>query len=187
MGLIALPLIFATLYFQLTKTEPVTVFTDILRSIRTLYGTDDPQKEVLILKQLMDTMSGYKTVTFFDNVITHATNALIVAGILLLFVEGRRMKLSEEEHNAQKKELVANIWRGISNLLIPAKIVEQLESLLYYKVIRTNCKYTITFKPLPDVVDPNSIPKGIEYIVVQRALRFSALNISEGPVKRNST
>lgn len=177
-GLVVLPLLLTSVYFQLTKSDPAEAFLGILKTIRVEYNIDDSKKEGVILKQLMDTVSGSKTHTFIDTVITHATNALIVAGILLIFVEHRRMRLIEEQHRIHKTEIATSVFRSMSNLMIPDQIVKQLESLLEYKVIKTNCRYTITFEALPGEILADSIPKGLQCILVRRALRFKALNIS---------
>jgi hypothetical protein len=183
--LIIIPILAAALYFQLTKTDPLTVYTQISKNVRDIYNNDDPQKEALVLKQLMDTESAYKTHDFIDRIVIHAANAMAVAGILILLVEYQRMKLSREEHEVHKKELVANVWRGISNLLIPDPICDQLDSLLKYKVVRTNCEYTIIFKPLPTDTRRSSIPEGYNYILLCRALQFDALNISADSIKES--
>lgn len=62
--------------------------------------------------------------------------------------------------------------------MIPDKLIDQLEAMMDYKVIRTNCKYTITFEEVPANIQLDPIPGDHEYILLQRALRFSAQNIS---------
>jgi hypothetical protein len=132
-------------------------------------------------------------------VLEHFAEALFLAGIMIIFVEGPTHFIfgkleSIERASAEVKEtektdklihlftekseqLSAATWQAIFNRMIPREIGDGIVHMLKEEVCRLRPRYTVTISNR-DYVD---VPDG--YVVVTRKLRYGLKNISGHPLK----
>src|SRR5690349_14343 len=79
----------------------------------------------------------------------HLAIAFVVAGTVIALIEIRAQQAAEEENEKFRKQILSNAHQALYERLVPPEVFAEINNILHTDIVRSNCKYVITFLP-PD-------------------------------------
>jgi hypothetical protein len=100
----------------------------------------------------------------------HLAIAFVVAGTVIALIEIRAQQAAEEENERFRKQILADAHRALYGRLVPPEVFAEINSILHTDIVRSNCKYVITFLP-PDKAMPD------DSFIVRRQVAYTVTNL----------
>jgi hypothetical protein len=185
-ALIAVALVLVSLYlYGISDENPQKLDSEVSHVLQQLQTTADPEHRGLILEELMRSRNEY----LHDQEIEHLAEALLLAGMMILTVEGLTRFIASKEvwenSNNLTKEIVKqadrvseNVWKAIFQRMVPAPVAIEVEKLLRSDVCRIRPQYTLVLSRF----DYTDIPEG--FVVSRRQLIYRLFNLTGEPLER---
>jgi hypothetical protein len=131
--------------------------------------------EIAIETAVIDALAGDTRYSALREGVLHLGLACLVSAAVIITVESVSRRRFRSEVRTSRKRIARDVWKAIFERDVPRKIVDEVRSILSEKVVKEDCRYTITLLPPYEGMSPGSM-------VVRRDLAYNLRNISFGIV-----
>ena len=155
------------------------------KSASVLLKTTSPQTNIVpepAQHLLPEPNSGNKV--FDESLIEEIGIALVVAGLIGLFVENTLRKREEKRHIHEQKELADNVFRFVLGSFAPSWITRELLELFRIQAMRSNVKICYTFEEALDLKPVKFGSKQVscdDLVKVTFTIRYTLKNLTKSP------
>ena len=109
-----------------------------------------------------------------EELFVHIAIALLVAVILVLLVDASSAAEIERRVERYIGSVAESVWAAVLRRVLPEGIAREIDEVSRTRVIKRDCRYTLTFcRPYPGLGD--------DQIVLRRELVYELENITSGP------
>lgn len=84
--------------------------------------------------------------THLNRMLDHISIAFVVSGILILAVDIHLRRQTKKEIRQYRDEIGSDVWKAVSKRLLPDEIGIEIDGILKQDVIKSDSRFTITFK-----------------------------------------
>jgi hypothetical protein len=174
-GFSILLFIAAFILYLVTFQDPMLESREVSRILKTLDGlyvhqAENDEKRTVIMNELI-----HERQLDFSRVMSErAAEALILAGVMIIIVEGLTHYDASKRAQQDKEEISRNVWNAIFDRLVPEEIGAEIQRILKSDICRINPRYVVTLAHNPY----SDLPS--DHIIVKRELSYRLHNLTGG-------